>query len=183
MAETFSNATARAIGVTTTNATATIGVATDYIKNISTFNASVGMIVDHPNFIGGTRITKIDTASNFGTSGEVIVDSTSTNTTGLGTQSVGFHTVTAIDTASQKSILVGGTLSNNTNSPINVNVMLQQSGNESINIVNNAPIPVGSSLIISDAGKVVVGVGSTLAVATDANDSLDVSLSLLTGVS
>ena len=96
MAESFSNESQRRIGVTSSVTTASIGVATDRITNISTFNVSVGSIVDTAHFIGGTRVLTVETASNFGTSGEVIVDSTSTNTTAATGQGVGFHTVSSV---------------------------------------------------------------------------------------
>ena len=183
MAESFSNSSSRAVGVTSSVSTASIAANATGITNISTFNVNVGMVVDHPNFIGGTRVTAVSTPSNFGTSGVIVVDQTSSNTSALTNQSVGFHTVTAINTAATKSILVGGTLSNNTNSQIRASVYLHQASNEHINIIHDAPIPEGSSLVISDAGKIVVGVGSTLAVSTNTDNALDVSLSLLSGVS
>ena len=183
MAESFANASSRAVGVTSSVSTASIGAKATSITNISTFNVSPGMAVDHANFIGGTRVKAVSTPSNFGTSGVITVDQTSTNTSALTNQSVGFHTVSAIDTPTEKSILVGGTLSNNTNSQIRASVYLSQHGNDHINIISDAPIPEGSSLVISDAGKLVVGIGSTVSVSTNTDNALDVSLSFLRGVS
>ena len=182
MAESFSNESQRRIGVTSSVTTASIGVATDRITNISTFNVSVGSIVDTAHFIGGTRVLTIETASNFGTSGEVIVDSTSTNVSAATTQTVGFHSMTAIDTPTEKTILVAGTLANNTVDQVTASVVLEQHDNESINIVHDVPIPAGSSLVLSDAGKLVVGIGSTLSVAVNANSGVDVAFSFLRGV-
>ena len=183
MAESFANASSRAIGVTSSVTTASIGVQATTITNISTFNVSAGMLVDHPNFIGGTRVKSVDVASNFGTSGQITVDQTSSNTTALTGQIVGFHTVTSIDTPTEKSILVGGTLSNNTTGQVRASVILSQHNNEHINIIHDAPIPEGSSLVISDGGKLVVGIGSTISVSTNTDNALDVSLSFLRGVS
>ena len=182
MAESFSNESQRRIGVTSSVTTASIGVATDRITNISTFNVSVGSIVDTAHFIGGTRVLTVEPASNFGTSGEVIVDSTSTNTTAATGQGVGFHTVSSVYTAAEKSILVGGTLSNNTSSQVNASVVLSQAGNEHINVLHDVPIPAGSSLVLSDAGKLVVGIGSTVGVSVDSNSAVDASFSFLKGV-
>lgn len=182
MAESFANKSQRRVGVTTTVRTASIGVATDRITNISTFNVAVGAVVDATQFIGGTRVLTINTASNFGTSGEITVDSTSTNISAATTQTVGFHSVTAIDTPTEKTILVAGTLANNTTSQRKASVILSQHDNEHINIVHEVPIPAGSSLVLSDAGKLVVGIGSTLSVAVDGDAAVDVAFSFLRGV-
>lgn len=182
MPESFANKSVRRVGVTSSVYTASIGVATDRITNISTFNVAVGALVDTNYFIGGTRVLSVDTPSNFGTSGEVTVDSTSTNVSTALTQTVGFHSMTTIDTPTEKTILVAGTLANNTANQVTASVVLDQHDNESINIVHDVPIPAGSSLVLSDAGKLVVGIGSTLSVAVDANSGVDVAFSFLRGV-
>lgn len=182
MAESFANKSVRRVGVTSSVYTASIGVATDRITNISTFNVAVGALVDTNYFIGGTRVLSVDTASNFGTSGEVTVDSTSTNVSTALTQTVGFHSMTTIDTPTEKTILVAGTLANNTANQVTASVVLDQHDNEGINIVHDVPIPAGSSLVLSDAGRLVVGIGSTLSVAVDANQGVDVAFSFLRGI-
>jgi hypothetical protein len=182
MPESFANKSVRRVGVNSTVYTASIGVATDRITNISTYNVAVGALVDAIQFIGGTRITAVNTASNFGTSGVVTVDSTSTNVSAATTQTVGFNSVTSIETPIEKTILVAGTFANNTNSQVRASLILSQANNEHVNIVHNVPIPEGSSLVISDAGKVVVGIGSTLSVAVNGNQAVDVSFSFLKGV-
>jgi hypothetical protein len=90
--------------------------------------------------------------------------------------------VTSIETPIEKTILVAGTFANNTNSQVRASLILSQANNEHVNIVHNVPIPEGSSLVISDAGKVVVGIGSTLSVAVNGNQAVDVSFSFLKGV-
>ncbi len=182
MAETFANKSQRRVGVTTTVRTASIGVATDRITDISTFNVAVGALVDASQFIGGTRVLAVNVASNFGGIGSITVDSTSTNVSAALTQTVGFHSVTSIDTPTEKTILVAGTLANNTTTQRKASVILSQHDNEHINIVHEVPIPAGSSLVLSDAGKLVVGIGSTLSVAVDGDSAVDVSFSLLRGV-
>lgn len=183
MPESFANKAQRRIGVTSSVFTASIGAGSNTITNISTFNVNPGAIVDTAYFIGGTRVLSVDTPSNFGTSGVITVDSTSTNVSAATTQSVGFHSVTTLDTATEKSILVAGTLANNTNGQVKASVILSQQDNEHINIIHDAPIPAGSSLVLSDAGKLVVGVGSTVSIAVDGDQALDVSFSFLRGVS
>lgn len=182
MPESFANKSVRRVGVTTTVYTASIGVATNRITNISTYNVAVGALVDSQFFVGGTRVTTINTASNFGTSGVVSVDSTSTNVAAAITQTVGFNSITSIDTPTEKSILVAGTLANNTTSQLRASLILSQHNNEHVNIIHDAPIPEGSSLVISDAGKLVVGIGSTLSVAVNGNQAVDVSFSFLRGI-
>lgn len=183
MAESFANKSLRRVGVTSSVHTASIGVATDRITNISTFNVAVGALVDSNSFIGGTRVLAVNVASNFGIGGSVTVDSNSNNVSAATTQTVGFNSVTAIDTPSDKSILIGGTLANNTSSQLKASIILSQQNNEHINVIHDVPIPAGSSLVLSDAGKLVVGVGSTLSLAVNANQGVDVSISLLRGVS
>lgn len=183
MAESFANKSLRRVGVTSSVHTASIAAASDRITNISTFNVAVGALVDATQFIGGTRVLEIVSASNFGTSGEVRVDSTSSNVSTATVQTVGFNSVTAIDTATDKSILIGGTLANNTDNQLKVSVILSQQDNEHINVIHDVPIPAGSSLVLSDAGKLVVGIGSTLSIAVNADQGIDASISLLRGVS
>ena len=182
MAESFTNKSIRRVGVTTSVTTASIGVATDRITNISTWNTAVGALVDAVQFVGGTRVKTIDTASNFGTSGVVIVDSTSTNVAAATTQTVGFHSVTSLYTAAEKTILIGGTFANNTNSQVKASLVLSQEDNQHVNIVHDVPVPEGSSLVISEAGKIVVGIGSTLSAAVNADMGCDVVFSFLKGV-
>ena len=182
MAESFANKSQRRVGVTSSVITGVIGVATDRITNISTFNVAVGAVVDATNFIGGTRVTAVNVASNFGIGGSITVDSTSLNASAATTQTVGFHSVTAIDTPTEKTILVAGTLANNTTTQRKASVILSQHDNEHINIVHEVPIPAGSSLVLSDAGKLVVGIGSTLSVAVDGDAAVDVAFSFLRGV-
>lgn len=182
MPESFSNKSVRRVGVTTTVYTASIGVSTNRITNISTFNVAAGALVDSQWFVGGTRVTTINTASNFGTGGIVTVDSTSSNVSVAATQTVGFNSVTSIETPVEKTILVAGTLANNTNSQLRASVILSQHNNEHINIIHDAPIPEGSTLVVSDAGKLVIGIGSTLSVAVNGDQAVDVSFSFLKGV-
>ena len=66
MAESFANKSFSRGGVTSSVHTASIGVATDRITNISTFNVAVGALVDSNSFIGGTRVIAVNVHSNFG---------------------------------------------------------------------------------------------------------------------
>ena len=57
---------------------------------------------------------------------------------------------------STKSILIGGTFSNLTNNNVNLTVELV-TGVTSTTITNDIPVPTGSSFVISDTGKTVMG--------------------------
>ena len=56
MAESFTNALTRAVGVVTTSSAGSIGITSTIITGISTVGLSVGYLVDNSNFIGGTKI-------------------------------------------------------------------------------------------------------------------------------
>ena len=49
-------------------------------------------------------------------------------------------------------------------------------------LLADIPVPNGSSVVISDAGKTVLGAGDTVRVFSNTNNSLDVNFSFLTGV-
>ena len=74
---------------------------------------------------------------------------------------------------------IGLTLSNTTNSPITVSVYITAS---SVNyyLINNATVPVGSSLALFGAdGKVVLNTGDAFTVVSSAASSADAVLSVL----
>ena len=86
--------------------------------------------------------------------------------------------------AATKSILIGGTLTNNENGAIKVFVETRDSSaGVDANLVYNAPIPEGSSMIISDAGKTVLEATDELRVYCDTKNGVDVNFSILSGVS
>jgi len=174
MAESFTNAFVRAAGIVTTHV-ADIVASTNTIVGISTAGVSVGNLIDTPNFIGGTKVVSIGANT-------IVADSTSTNQILSYSQTVKFVGVSTVYTSTGvKSILVGGTLSNNTNNQVAATVQIS-SGSTSYNFLYKVPVPAGSSLILSDAGKIVLVNGDSVRVAADANNALDVSLSVLTGV-
>lgn len=177
MAETFTNALKRAVGVVTTSSSGSIGIATNLITGISTASVSVGDLIDNTNYIGGTKVLTIGT-------GEVTADRDSTNTSATSSQTVNFFGLTTAYTspAATKSILIGGTLSNNTGNQVAATVQVS-SGSTSYNILYKVPIPAGSSVVISDAGKTLLQENDVIEVASSVANSLDVSLSILQGVS
>ena len=175
MAESFTNALVRAAGFVTSH-TADIGANSSVISGISTVNLAIGQLVDTPNHIGGTKITAVGV-------GQIAVDRSSTNSITSNAQTIRFiGLTTAYTSTGVKSILVGGTISNNTNNQVAATVQVA-TASTSYNFLYKVPVPAGSSLIISDAGKIVLNSGDEVRVGCDAQNALDVSLSILTGVS
>lgn len=177
MAETFTNAFGRAVGVVTTTNTGAIGVTTNLITGISTTGIAVGYLVDNNNFIGGTKVSTIGV-------GQVVASTNSTNTASVASQTINFLGITTVYTspAATKSILIGGTLSNNTGNQVTATVQVG-SGITEYNLLYKVPVPAGSSVVISDAGKTLLQANDVIRVASSAASSLDVSLSILQGVS
>jgi len=175
MAEVFTNALKKAVGVVTTSSSGSIGITSTIITGISTVGVSVGYLVDNGNFIGGSKVSVIG-------AGQVTVDSTSTNTTATSTQSVSFvGLTTAYASTGLKSILIGGTLANNTSNQVSATVQVS-SGSTSYNLLYKVPVPAGSSVVISDAGKTLLNSSDEIRVGSSVANSLDVTLAILQGV-
>lgn len=175
MAESFTNALVRAAGIVTSHV-ADISASSNTITGISTAGVAVGNLIDTPHFIGGTRVSSIG-------SNTIVADRSSTNGTLANSQVVRFvGLTTAYTSTAAKSILVGGTIANNTNNQVAATIQVS-SGATSFNFLYKVPIPAGSSLIVSDAGKIVLKSGDEVRVGCDTPNALDVSLSILTGVS
>ena len=175
MAESFNNSLTSAAGIVTTTTVASIGIAGTTISGISTNGISIGDMVDTPFFRGATKVYSIGT-------GSVLVDKTSTNGAIAANQVVNFMGVTTAYTASSKAILVGGTFANLTENSVNLYVEIGI-GNTFANIANDIPVPTGSSFVISDAGKTILRPNQQIRVYSNTENSLDVSLSILEGVS
>jgi len=175
MAEVFTNALKKAVGVVTTSSSGSIGITSTIITGISTAAVAVGYLVDNGNFIGGSKVSVIG-------AGQVTVDSTSTNTSATTTQSVSFvGLTTAYASTGQKSILIGGTLANNTSNQVSATVQVS-SGSTSYNLLYKVPVPAGSSVVISDAGKTLLNSSDEIRVGSSVANSLDVTLAILQGV-
>ena len=179
MAETFTNALARAAGIVTSSSAGTIGITTNKIAGISTGAVSVGNLIDNANFIAGTKVSTVGVNS-------ITADRDSTNTAAASSQNVKFLDSTTAYTspAATKSILIGGTFANNTNSQVNLTVELSDnSTGTTCAIASKIPVPAGSSFVISDAGKTVMEANDEIRVFCDTDNAIDVSLSILQGVS
>ena len=134
MAESFTNSLRKSVGSIVTNSSATIGISTTIITGVTTTGISVGNLVQNAYFIGGSRVSAIG-------SGQITVDSTSTNTGIVTSQIVKTLGITTAYAASVKSILIGGTLANNTTAQVSAFVQVA-SGSTSYNLLYNVPVPV-----------------------------------------
>ena len=179
MAEAFSNKLARAVGVVTTSSAGSIGVTTNLITGISTTNVTVGDLVDNQQYIAGTKVSSIGVNST-------TCDRDSTNTSAASSQNVKYLGLTTAYTsaASTKSILIGGTFANNTNSEVELTVhVYDNSATSTVALASKIPVPNGSSFVISDTGKTVLESLDAIRVYSNVANGIDVSLSVLTGVS
>lgn len=181
MAESFSNSLTRAVGsLNSGGSSAAIGITTTRITGVTTTGVSVGDLIDNANYIAGTKVSGIGTVPS-----EVFADRTSTNSTSASSQTVKFLGITSCFTsaASTKSILIGGTFANNTANQINLTVEVHDSStNTAVGIAQKIPVPSGSSFVISDTGKTLFEPQDSLRVYCDADNGIDVNLSVLTGV-
>ena len=118
--------------------------------------------------------------------GTVYADRASTNTASATNQTVNFLGVTTAFTASatEKSILIGGTFANNTDNQVALTVELYDASTQvGVALASEIPVPAGSSFVISDTGKTILEPTDELRVYCNAANGIDATLSILTGVS
>ena len=177
MAESFVNSLTRAVGIVTTITGGDIGVTTNKISGISTAGIGVSDLVDNTNYIAGTIVQSVGVTS-------IVVSRDSTNSAAATNQSLTFLGVTTALTAADKSILIGGTFANNTDSSVNLTVeAYDQSTAVGVAVASKIPVPAGSSFVITDAGKTLLETSDELRVYADTANAIDVNLSILKGVS
>ena len=178
MAEAFSNSLSRAAGIVTSYSGSTVAAGSTAITVTANTGIGVSYLIDNQHFIAGTKVHSID-----GTT--IYADRASTNGASATGQIVKFlgPTTSYTSPASTKSILIGGTFANNTNSSINLTVeTYDQSAGVGVAVASKIPVPAGSSFVISDTGKTLLESGDELRVYCDTANAVDVSLSILTGV-
>ena len=179
MAESFSNKLTRAAGLVVTKTGASIAANTNAITVTDNTGIYIGQLVDNQHFIAGTKVSNV--------SGTTInTDTASTNSAVAGSQIVDFLGVTTAFTASasEKSILIGGTFANNTNNQVKLTVELfDNSTSVGVAIASKIPVPAGSSFVISDVGKTILEANDEIILYCDTESAIDASLSILTGVS
>jgi len=183
MAEVFSNSITRAVGIITSYSGSTIGASGTSITVTANTGIGVSDLVDNSNFIAGTKVAQID-----GTT--IYTDFNSTNAASASSQVVKFLGPTTAYTspAATKSILIGGTFANNTESSVNLTIEVYDSSvgvtsTGSAAIASKIPVPTGSSFVISDAGKTLLEGLDEVRVYCDSVNGIDVNLSILQGVS
>ena len=177
MAESFSNAVARAAGGVTTLTGVTINATTNTITGISTAGLATGDLVDTPHFLAGTKIQSIGV-------GEITLDRNSTNSVAATNQTVKILSDTTLYTSTGlKTILIGGTFANNTNNQVGLTVeVTDTSGGVTVALASKVPVPAGSSFVISDAGKTLLDDGDIIKIYCDTDNAIDANISVLTGV-
>ena len=164
MAESFVNSLTRAVGIVTTATGGAIAAGASAVTGISTAGIGVSDLVDNTNFIAGTKIYSVGV-------GVITCTRSATNTVAATSQSLTFLGPTTALTAADKSILIGGTFANNTDSSVGVA------------LASKIPVPAGSSFVITDAGKTLLETSDELRVYADSANAIDVNLSILKGVS
>jgi len=80
---------------------------------------------------------------------------------------------------STTTTVIGITLANISGSGINVGVGVTRASADDIKLLKNVPISQGSTLEFMQGNKVVLETTDTLTVSSDANNSLDVALTIL----
>ena len=179
MAEAFINQVNRAVGIVTSSSNASIGVGLTWMSGISTAHVAINDLVDNANFIAGTKVTLVGVSS-------VQLDRASTNTVAATASNVSFlgPTTSYTSASATKSILIGGTFANNTANSVNLTVTVyDNSATTESQLAAKIPVPTGSSFVISDAGKTVLEGDDEVRVYCDAENAIDVNLSILKGVS
>ena len=183
MAETFANSIPRAVGIITSYSGSTIGAAGTSITVTANTGIGVSDLVENSNFLAGTKVAQIS-----GTT--IYTDRNSTNTSSATSQIVKFLGPTTAYTSASgvKSIIIGGTFANNTESQVNLTVEVYDSSvgvtsTGSAAIASKIPVPNGSSFVISDAGKTLLEASDEIRVYCDTANGVDVNLSILKGVS
>jgi len=178
MAETFINNLTRAAGSVTSKTGSMVGAASTEITVSANTGIVVGNLIDHPNYIGGTKVAYI-----VGTT--IKADRVSTNAGSLTGQTVKFLGVSTSYTSpsSVKSILIGGTFANNTTSRVELTVeVYDNSTSVGVGLASKIPVPAGSSFVISEAGKTVLEGNDEIRIYCNTANAIDANLSILKGV-
>ena len=177
MAEQFANAVKRRCGIVTNSTGGSIGIKTNLITGISTVHVAVNDLVDNEHFLAGSKVTAIGVNST-------TVDSDSTNTAAVSNQTVKYLGVTtAYKSDGTKSVLIGGSFANNTTSQVNLTVNVwDNSASTEVGLAVKIPVPNGSSFIITDAGKTMLETMDEVRVYVDSENAIDVTASILKGV-
>ena len=177
MAEQFSNAVKRRCGIVTNSTGGSIGILTNLITGISTVGVAISDLVDNEHFLAGSKVISIGVNST-------TVDSDSVNAAAVSNQTVKYLGVTtAYKSDGTKSVLIGGTFANNTTSQVNLTVNVwDNSASTEVGLAVKIPVPNGSSFVITDTGKTMLETMDEVRVYVDSDNAIDVTASILKGV-
>ena len=90
---------------------------------------------------------------------------------------------TAYQSTETKSVLIGGTFANNTTSQVNLTVNIwDASASTEVGLAVKIPVPNGSSFVITDTGKTMLETYDEVRVYVDTDNAIDVTASILKGV-
>ena len=96
--------------------------------------------------------------------------------TGVGTSAATIYTCPS----STETTSIGLSIANIVTSQIEVDVQLENNDGDNVYIIKDAPVPVGSSLVVVGGDqKVVMNASDVLKVTSSASTSADVTLSIL----
>lgn len=96
--------------------------------------------------------------------------------TGVGASAATIYTCPS----STETTIIGLSIANIVTSQIEVDVQLENNDGDNVYIIKDAPVPVGSSLVVVGGDqKVVMNASDVLKVTSSASTSADVTLSIL----
>lgn len=179
MAESFNYTTANRVGETVIlMSDATIGAGSTFATGTVVGTGSTVDNLDSQYILGSSKFH-----SDAGGT-QIYWESTSpsTNTATVTNQTIRANAGEVVHTASLKSLILAGTFANLTRNRVEVSVEIRQEGQSTCSLADRIPVPAGSSFVISDVGKITLLQGSEVVVYCNADNALDVTLSLLEGV-
>ena len=96
--------------------------------------------------------------------------------TGVGTSAATIYTCPS----STETTIIGLSIANIVTSQIEIDVQLENNDGDNVYIIKDAPVPVGSSLVVVGGDqKVVMNASDVLKVTSSASTSADITLSIL----
>ena len=88
-------------------------------------------------------------------------------------------TVVYTTPAATTTTVIGITLANVSGGSINVGVGVSRTGQDSVRLLKDAPVPQGSTLEFMAGNKIVLEATDMLTVVSDTNSSLDAAITIL----
>ena len=94
----------------------------------------------------------------------------------VGVNTVGIYTAASPVTA---TVIIGVTLANVSGSSINVGIGITRPSADNVSLMKDVPLPQGSSLEFMSGNKIVLEQSDTVTAVSDANNSLDIALTIM----